>query len=149
MILRNGLIVLNDRIFANHRLLVREGRIAAILPDDGKPSREELVVDARGGYILPDMIDLHLHGGMGCDFTDATYEAFESIAAFQAFHGVTAILAGILSISKEEICATLNQVREYQKDPGRGAQLLGAYMEGSYLSQENKGSYPSECLLIP
>lgn len=147
MIVRNGLMVLPDRILAGHRLLVREGRIAAILPEDAAELQEEAAVDARGGYILPGMIDLHLHGGMGSDFTDATHEAFETIASFHASHGVTAILAGILSVSKEEICATLDQVREYRR--ARGAQILGAYMEGPYLSQENKGSHPSECLLVP
>lgn len=128
---------------------VEDGRICALLPEEELPALTGERVDAKQCYVLPGMIDLHLHGAMGSDFTDATPQAFEAIQTYHASHGVTTVLAGILSVSQAEICAALEMTRQQMGVSGKFARLLGAYLEGPYLSKENKGSHPEECLLVP
>lgn len=68
----NGRLVLPDRIVENGSVLVRDGRIVNVnfpCPADAAP------LDARGGYILPGFIDLHVHGGGGADFMDSDVES--------------------------------------------------------------------------
>lgn len=73
----NGRLVLPDRIVENGSVLVCDGRIVNVnfpCPADASP------LDARGGYILPGFIDLHVHGGGGADFMDGDVESIHRAA---------------------------------------------------------------------
>ena len=78
LIIRGGLVVTTQRIFPA-TLAVREGRIAAILAPDERPSSAE-TIDATGLHILPGIIDTHVHlrdpgGPQREDFTTGTSAA--------------------------------------------------------------------------
>ena len=61
LLLRNGLVItMNDRFdIVDGDVSIRDGRIAAIGPSIAE--RHERVIDARGGYVLPGLIQTHLH----------------------------------------------------------------------------------------
>src|SRR5262245_49037502 len=61
LLVRSGVIVtMNDRLDVVHGdVSIREGRIAAIASHIAEP--HDRVVDARGGYILPGLIQTHIH----------------------------------------------------------------------------------------
>src|SRR5215471_10864140 len=50
-------------------------------------------LDANGKFILPGLIDLHVHGAMGHELMDASATGLETMARFYASHGVTGFLA--------------------------------------------------------
>src|SRR5207302_10455345 len=49
-------------------------------------------IDLEGGYLVPGFVDLHVHGGAGADFMDATEDAFRTICQAHARHGTTSLL---------------------------------------------------------
>ncbi|MDR2180762.1 MAG: alpha-D-ribose 1-methylphosphonate 5-triphosphate diphosphatase [Synergistaceae bacterium] len=54
----NGLIVGEQKIIEKHALLIRDGLVTEIVPEEYIPSDVELI-DTEGGYIAPGFIDIH------------------------------------------------------------------------------------------
>jgi 5-methylthioadenosine/S-adenosylhomocysteine deaminase len=61
LLIRGGLVLtLNDRFdIVDGDVSIRDGRIAAI--GSNLPDRHDTVIDARGGYVLPGLIQTHIH----------------------------------------------------------------------------------------
>ena len=61
LLIRGGTILtMNDRFdVVDGDVSIRDGRIAAI--GDGLPGAHDRVIDARGGYVLPGLIQTHVH----------------------------------------------------------------------------------------
>ena len=49
------------------------------------------VYDATGCYVIPGLTDLHFHGCMGADFSDADAEGLETMAKYELSRGGTQI----------------------------------------------------------
>jgi N-acetylglucosamine-6-phosphate deacetylase len=99
-------------------------------------------------FVGPGLIDLHMHGANGSDFMAAEAEGAREITAFAAQHGVTGMLASAVTATGEAILAALRTIAgaiseqseaERSGQPLAGARLLGAHLEGPYLSQERRG----------
>ena len=52
-------------------------------------SGDDRVLDASGCYVIPGLVDVHFHGCVGEDFSDATPEGLQRIADFELSQGVT------------------------------------------------------------
>ena len=71
MIIKNALIYTPRHTFEEGSLTIREGRIVPF----AQPEEGEEIVDAKGAYALPGLVDIHFHGAMGKDFCDGNEEA--------------------------------------------------------------------------
>ena len=79
MIIRNAKVFTGGCRFEERDLLIRDGRIVfGAVPMDG-----EEVLDARGSYALPGLVDIHFHGAVGHDFCDADEAGLQAIADFE------------------------------------------------------------------
>ena len=58
------------------------------------------IIDAQGKFISPGFVDIHIHGGGGFDFMDATDEAFLGVAQTHAKHGTTSMLVTTTTADK-------------------------------------------------
>ena len=74
----NGKIVLKDRVLEGFAVLYTDV-IEGFLPADKLPEGVE-VTDAKGGYVAPGLIDLHIHGYLGKDVCDGEPESIRTIA---------------------------------------------------------------------
>lgn len=122
-------------------VLCRNGIIAGIeqvTPASAPLAAREL--DAAGLWLLPGMIDTHIHGGAGHDTMDATRDALIGIADFHARHGVTGFLATTWTDTNERITAALECIRDNLGRLPGGATLLGAHLEGPYLNRVKGGA---------
>lgn len=135
----NANIVTPFRIIPNGTVLVEGARILAV--EEGNIEAEAAVaIDARGHYVMPGFIDIHVHGGGGHDFMDGKEEGFRKIAATHLRYGTTAMLPTTLTSDREGI---LHTVECYQRVAARntsGAQFLGLHLEGPYLSMNQRGA---------
>ena len=119
--------------------------------------QEEEIIDGKGCYAVPGLIDLHFHGCMGADFCDGTEEALRTIAEYEASVGVTAIapatmtlpvkeLEGILSAAAECAGKQVKRLAAIQEKDGISqtvkpcADLVGINMEGPFISRAKKGA---------
>jgi N-acetylglucosamine-6-phosphate deacetylase len=97
-------------------------------------------IDAKGEFIAPGFIDIHVHGGGGHDFMDGTEKAFLTIADTHARYGTTSMLPTTLSASKEELIQTLDAYGAADKNNLNGAQFLGMHLEGPYFAMSQRGA---------
>jgi N-acetylglucosamine-6-phosphate deacetylase len=145
----HGNLVRPDGRIGPGTVTVADGQIVS-LDDGGAPRPDPAVPLLRtppGALVGPGLIDLHTHGAMGSDFMAADVEGAHRIAAFAAQHGVTGILASAVTATGEAISAALRAIgqaiSEQAAGPGSGpppgARLLGAHLEGPYLSRERRG----------
>ena len=132
-------------------LLYDADGIAGLMPEAdfaaGVAIAAEEVIDAGGWYVAPGFINVHIHGCKGSDTMDATQEALGAMQAFLPRTGVTAFLPTTMTCAWQEIAAALTAVRTAMQTPRAGAQVLGAHMEGPFISPAKKGSQAEENIL--
>lgn len=114
-----------------------------ILPHEG----EELL-DAKGNYLMPGMIDLHFHGCAGIDFCDGMVSFLETIAHYEAQIGVTSICPATVTLPNEETRYILAGAAVFKDKQKAGslpetAHLVGVNMEGPFISEEKCGALNS------
>ncbi|MCQ6558540.1 N-acetylglucosamine-6-phosphate deacetylase [Paenibacillus mendelii] len=125
---------------------IENGTIAAIRPTDshaGKQAAENSdvsFVDGEGGWLLPGFIDIHVHGGYGSDFMDATSEAFDVITKYHAANGTTSMLATTVTASHDDIQAVLEATAAYRTQNMPYAELVGVHLEGPFISAKWSGA---------
>ncbi|MDD7434346.1 MAG: N-acetylglucosamine-6-phosphate deacetylase [Peptoniphilaceae bacterium] len=103
-------------------------------------------IDAQGRMAVPGFIDIHTHGAFGNDVNDAQEDQYRRIAHFFASQGTTAWNASILTDTPERTGHALDVVRELSGKQIGGAELLGAHLEGPFLSAKYKGAMPETLL---
>jgi N-acetylglucosamine-6-phosphate deacetylase len=96
------------------------------------------VLAAGGAYLAPGFIDVHVPGGAGADFMDATPEAIRTVCGFHASGGTTGLLATTAAAPAEELRHVLGVIDHTSREPTGGAAILGVHMEGPYFA-------PSKC----
>ncbi len=63
--------------------------------------------DAGGCYVIPGLTDLHFHGCMGRDFSDADAEGLEIMAKYELSRGVTQICPAGMTLPEEQLLKSL------------------------------------------
>lgn len=97
--------------------------------------------------IIPGFIDIHVHGGGGADVMDGE-DGVRELARFHALHGTTALLATTITNPWPRVLEALHDVRRVHSAPGPGeAAVLGAHLEGPFISPRNLGAQPAFTLL--
>jgi N-acetylglucosamine-6-phosphate deacetylase len=107
------------------------------------------VIDAKGNYISPGFIDLHIHGSGGKDTMDGNIEDLKVISKAIAKNGVTSFLPTTMTMSKEKIYKALDTIKKGMKMNLGGAKILGAHMEGPFINENYKGAQKDDYILEP
>ena len=143
LLIRGGSVYLDHR-FVPADVLCTDGKILAV--GGGLPADGAQVLDAAGLRVAPGFIDLHTHGAAGVDVNAADADGLRKIAAFFATQGTTAFLASVLTDTPETTRRCLDAIETVMGDHGRGAQLMGAHLEGPFLAKAYKGAMPEHLL---
>ncbi|MEO8764420.1 MAG: N-acetylglucosamine-6-phosphate deacetylase [Ginsengibacter sp.] len=143
----NGKIITPSGII-NGTVLLTGNTITGISEND-IAIEDAFLINANGKYVSPGFIDIHVHGGGGYDFMDATEEAFLAIAATHARYGTTAMLPTTLSASKEEILQTLSVYERAHLNNVNGSQFLGMHLEGPYFAMSQRGAQDPKYIRDP
>ena len=85
MIIRNGNVFQEDGSFRKMDLYVKDGKLVS---GEAEVSDKE-EIDASGLKILPGLVDIHSHGAVGHDFSDADAAGLKKILQYEKVHGVT------------------------------------------------------------
>ena len=144
-LIKNAEIVTTEAVLHGANLLCDGDRIAYIGKDCPSADR---VIDAEGNWLIPGFIDIHCHGGDGCEFMDATAREIEKIADFHLSHGTTTLLATTLSASEEETHACLENISEFlMTHPDTN--IKGVHLEGPYFNPLQCGAQDPEYIRAP
>ena len=108
---------------------------------------EEL--DATDCYAIPGLIDLHVHGCVGYDFSGADTDetGLKNMARYLASQGVTAICPTLLTLPEDKLALACKRIANC-KNPD-GASFAGIYLEGPFLSPNKCGAQNPEYIRLP
>jgi len=112
-------------------------RIAAI-GESVRPARRR--IDAAGLWVAPGLIDLHLNGGLGLDFTAGLLDALDDFDNHLLRQGVTSYLAAFNTAPQAGRLAAL-AAAERALVGRRGPVCLGYYLEGPYYAAAQCGAH--------
>ena len=122
---------------------VENGKIAYV----GSECKGYDAIDAGGRYVSPGFIEMHIHGGGGYDFLDASAEAFDAIKAAHRSHGMTAVYATTAASSDEELYEFLAAFNEYKA--AGDTFYEGIHLEAPYLNPEMAGAQDPAFIIPP
>ncbi len=108
--------------------------------------KQEEVIDADGLYVIPGLVDIHLHGAAGFDFCDCTEEAFAAIVDFELSHGVTSIVPATMTLPQQTLYRIMGAIGQYAKNH---ASIKGITMEGPFISADKKGAQNEGYIQVP
>ncbi len=123
---------------------LEQGFIARDVYTDGPlistASGDETVLDASGCCVIPGLVDVHFHGAVGEDFSDATPEGLQKIADYELSQGVTYLCPAGMTLPEDQLTAICKNTAAHQKKKAGGAEVVGAHLEGPFLSAAKKGA---------
>jgi len=130
--------------------VVSNGKIKRLLPESVPPPEfVRTVIDARGRYLVPGFIDLHVHGGGGNDFSDNEGRMVLGIMKYLARFGITAALPTIATSSRKSLLKIVSYIGSHcAEKKGRG-EILGINLEGPYLNIGKRGAQPLRFIRRP
>jgi N-acetylglucosamine-6-phosphate deacetylase len=148
-VILSGKVVTENEILEG-KAVVFDEKIVDII-DENKLDRYQYdeKIDAKGSYVLPGFIDIHIHGAGGCDVMDGSIEALEKISETIASKGVTGFLGATMTMDESTILHVLDNGRKGMEKGMPGAKLLGIHMEGPFVSREKMGAQNPEYIVKP
>lgn len=115
-------------------------------------------IDAKGMYLIPGLIDMHIHGAVGEDFSDGNAEGLHNVCEFEASRGVTTIVPTTMSMAKEKLVDIMQKVSPLKDRVGvsmmfspseAGARIAGINLEGPFINPVKKGAQKEENIIAP
>lgn len=140
----------NGWIFADGRFVrggfsVENGRFAHVLEDVPGPAE-----DLDGALVIPGLVDIHVHGCAGADFSDGDYAGLVRMARYLARRGVTSFAPASMTLPYDALDKAFHAAaRLHREGLADGARLMGIQMEGPFLSREKRGSQNPAYLRLP
>ena len=139
------MIVRGAKVFDEKKgFIVRDVFIDGAFFSDGAGGE---TIDGGGCYAIPGLIDVHLHGCVGKEFSDADAAGIDAMAEYQASQGVTAICPTTLTDSEEALAKACGEIAHASSEDG--AAIVGVNLEGPFMSPHKLGAQNGEYLKKP
>jgi len=132
----NARVILEDQVLGEGWVSFESGTVTEI--GQGNPVRTDKNLDAQNLYLAPGFIDLHIHGGQGYDFLEATAEGFAAAATYHLSGGTTALCPTAATATYERFEAVVS--RWQQAQPLTRCRLLPLHLEGPHLAPGKAGA---------
>ena len=145
MLLKNCNIVFLDRI-EKGSLLIENGIIKEINPSETKVQK---AIDCKGLYVSPGFVDVHIHGAGGHDTMDGTFEAINEISKTICKYGTTSFTPTTMTMSADDILKSMISIKKAKIEGTDGAIVLGAHLEGPFISPSAIGAQNPNYLISP
>lgn len=97
-------------------------------------------ISAHGCYVIPGLTDLHFHGCVGEDFSDATPDGLQKMADYELSRGITQICPAGMTLGEDQLTKICRNAAAHREKNSGGAELVGLHLEGPFLSMAKKGA---------
>jgi len=106
------------------------------------------IIDAKENYILPGLIDTHIHGFKGNGTDNCTTQGILQMSKDLAQYGVTSFNPTVYSVPLDEMCQKLESIY-LAMGKEEGAKILGIHLEGPFISPNKLGVQKPDSILKP
>lgn len=133
-IIKNGIIIQPDKILNNHNIIISDNRIISIT-DENPNKLNYQVIDAKGGYITPGFVDMHIHGCGGYSLEMGGHPV-RKMYGFLKSKGINSFVPTILSDPAllKKVAEEINESNDLRKN------IHGIYVEGPFLTINRRGA---------
>lgn len=113
-----------------------------------------IIIDSEDNYtLMPGLLDAHIHGIGGYDFTDAKQESIAGIMQKLGEVGVAYCMATLASLELSQLKKALSEINQYVVTQGKFPQpgvaaIVGIHLEGPFIAKNCKGAH-DETVLQP
>lgn len=145
MLLKNCNIIFLNKI-EKGSILIENNIIKEINPSE---VNDKTVIDCKGLFVSPGFIDIHIHGAGGHDTMDGTFEAINEISKTICKYGTTSFTPTTMTMSKEDILKSMMAIKKAKINGTDGAIVLGAHLEGPFISPSAIGAQNPNYLISP
>lgn len=154
--------------FVPGEVLFENGTITEVneLPETALDTEE------RDNYVIPGLIDIHLHGCVGVDFCDCVDDEYgdaasmiERMVTYERSVGVTSICPTTMTYDEKRLTAIMRSVASYRKNhvtendvpentvtenaaPNHFG-IVGVHLEGPFISEEKCGAQNPGYIMAP
>ena len=141
---RNGRLLTDAGVESGKTLLVRDGRIEALL-NARETFGADSVIDLDGDLLAPGFIDCQVNGGGGALFNDdPSVATIATIANAHRAYGTTGFLPTLISDDLDVVTRGMDAVRDAIRAGVPG--VLGIHVEGPFLNEERRGVHDASKL---
>lgn len=139
----NGTAILPHALLQQAVVICARGRIQFVGRDRRQIPGDARVIDAKGGYIAPGFIDIHVHGGDGADFMDGTPDAVRVACRAHARHGTTTLFPTTTTGSPAQLMAMIRSCARVKAawSIHDGAFIGGVHLYGPYFAPDKVGCH--------
>jgi N-acetylglucosamine-6-phosphate deacetylase len=147
-VLAGAQVVTADDVLDPGWVRVVDGRIAdvgarGVLSDGSQPVEE--CYDLAGMWLVPGMVDLHVHGGGGASYTEGNQGEALAALAYHRAGGTTTSFASLVTAAPSDLVRAIASMAELVGEQG----LAGIHLEGPFLARSRCGAQAPEFLLEP
>ncbi|MBF4622165.1 N-acetylglucosamine-6-phosphate deacetylase [Clavibacter sp. VKM Ac-2542] len=125
-------------------ILLDGDAIAAVGSGRELPAADR-TVDLGDATLVPGSVDLHVHGGAGASHEDGA-EGIRAAVALHRRHGTTRSVLSLVANPVPDLVRSLGAIRDAMSDDPT---VLGAHLEGPFLSPHAAGAHAHEHLVDP
>lgn len=145
--LHNATVLTGFSIMHNCAVYIKDHQIADVYNEgrfkQKKFSSKVEIIDVKGAYVMPGLIDTHIHGIGGKGADDGDYKSILHMSEVLAQYGVTSFIPTCCTAQEDELT---NKIKAIVKASGKekGSHILGIHLEGPFLSPERIGAQSAQ-----
>lgn len=129
-----------EKFIRDGLIMIQGERVAAVSQiKDTRLPKGATVFSFKGHLAVPGFIDIHVHGGDGANFMDASPESTLTVLRAHLKNGTTSILPTLMTASHKHILQVIEVIRRIQRSTPFIPEILGLNLEGPYISREKCG----------
>jgi N-acetylglucosamine-6-phosphate deacetylase len=142
-------LLVGDRLVHAGAVVVRDGVIAEVL--DRVPSSDVDHVRLDSGVLTAGLVDLQVNGCFGVDFAETTPAGWLQARRALARTGVTSFLPTAITAPIDDLVGFAAEVvgERDRRDAHDEARILGAHLEGPFLSPLHAGAHDPALMISP
>lgn len=138
--IKSDKIIIGNELFDGF-IYAFDGKIVAITKED-TPADE--YYDFTSKYVSAGFIDIHTHGGGGYAFVNSIEDDVVSACNFHLMRGTTSIVPTVSAVNFSAMRNAVKNISLAKRDKRVKSNVLGAHLEGPYLSVKQCGAqYPA------
>jgi N-acetylglucosamine-6-phosphate deacetylase len=143
-----GQIVTDYEVWPEGTLLLGDGAIADVSPDDSLVADAHEVHDYDEALILPGFVDLQVNGAFGVDVASESHRLPQLSEALLST-GTTSYLPTVISSPEGIYEESLPAIGAAVNGSSMGAEVLGVHLEGPFINLQKRGAHAAAYVVRP